>query len=84
MYLKALNEMIDLLDKGGHEHWKKWFLLAKEYYVDGNHEKSFKKVLGAYGGMGSFNDVFWNLFNDDFERLEYLKGEIWRYSKSKL
>ncbi|MCP4323319.1 MAG: hypothetical protein GY787_16025 [Alteromonadales bacterium] len=84
MYLETLNEMICLLDKGGDDHWMKWFQLAKDYYVDGDEEKSFKKVLGAYGGMGSFNDVFWDLPKDDFERLEYLKGEIWKHSKSKL
>jgi len=84
MYLESLNEMITLLDKGGHEHWKNWFQIAKEHYVDGNQEKSFKKALGAYGGMGSFNDVYWNLPVDDFERLEYLKGKIWTHSKSNI
>jgi hypothetical protein len=84
MYLEMLSEMIALLDKGNHEHWSKWFQLSQGYYVEGSHEKSFKKVLGAYGGMGSFNDVFWNLSKTDFERLEYLKGELWTYAKSEL
>ncbi|WP_064669034.1 DUF6966 domain-containing protein [Vibrio nigripulchritudo] len=84
MYLESLNEMIDLLDKGDHEHWRNWFQLARKYYIDGNQENSFEKVLSAYGGMGSFNDVYWNLPKNDFERLEFLKGEIWKYSKSNL
>ena len=84
MYLEILSEMIVLLDKGGHNHWSKWFQLAKKYYVEGIPEKSFKKVLGAYGGMGSFNDVFWDLSKSDFDRLEYIKGEVWKLSKQEL
>ncbi|WP_426360361.1 DUF6966 domain-containing protein [Pseudocolwellia sp. HL-MZ19] len=84
MYLDMLSEMVGLLGKGDHEHWKKWFELAQKYYVEDCHDKSFEKVLGAYGGMGSFNDVFWNLSKPDFERLEYVKGELWSYAKLKL
>ena len=84
MYLEMLDEMIALLYKGKHDHWCQWFQLAQDDYIKNCHQKSFRKVLGAYGGMGSFNDVFWNLSKTDAERLTFLKGELWTYSKSKL
>ncbi len=76
-----LEELVLLLMKSGNQHWAKWFKAAKDLYLSGKASQSFSKVLGAYGGMGSFNDVFWNLPKDDFDRLEYLKGELWVYAK---
>lgn len=76
-----LEEMITLLRKGGNEHWANYFQIAKEFYLSGKTSKSYSKVLGAYGGMGSFNDTFWNLPQEEHERMEYLRDAIWTYSK---
>ncbi|MBV7314297.1 hypothetical protein [Shewanella sp. NIFS-20-20] len=84
MFQTHLQEMIELLEKGAHHHWAQWFRLAQKLYLDGQLDKSYSKVLRAYGGMGSFNDVYWNLNENDFDRLEYLRGQVWTYSKANL
>ena len=81
MYVDILKEMIILLKKCDNDHWAKWFQIALDLYKSGKESKSYSKVLGAYGGMGSFNDVFWNLPQQEHDRLEYLKGVIWTYAK---
>lgn len=81
MYDVLLNEMIGLLEKSGNTHWVNWFKKAEALYKEENLSKSYKKVLGAYGGVGSFNDVFWALPEKDFDRLEYLKGKVWQEAR---
>lgn len=76
-----LSEMVLLLRKGECHHWAEWFQIAHDFCDSGEKSKSYSKVLGAYGGMGSFNDVFWNLPKEEHDRLEYLKGEVWNYAK---
>ena len=77
-------ELIVLLEKSGDQHWANWFRRASDLYAQGKEREAFSKVLGAYGGMGSFNDVFWDLPKKEFDRLEHLKGEIWKHSKNHL
>ncbi|WP_020407446.1 DUF6966 domain-containing protein [Hahella ganghwensis] len=84
MYVEMLDELISLLEKAEVRHWANWFRNAKELFVQGNAEKSYKKVLGAYGGMGSFNDVYWRLPEEDERRHDFLKDEIRMYAESKL
>ena len=84
MYSEMLEEMIKLLIKSDNKHWANWFQIAYDLQKKGNESLSYSKVLGAYGGMGSFNDVFWNLPKEEHDRLEYLKGEIWSYAKNNL
>ncbi|MCO1336175.1 hypothetical protein MO867_17730 [Microbulbifer sp. OS29] len=81
MYLNTLEELISLLLKSNNEHWADWFNEVKKLYEQGEKSKSYAKALGAYGGMGSFNDVFWDLPKKEFDRLEFLKGQIWNYAK---
>lgn len=81
MYLEMLEELITLLHKCDNDHWAKWFQIAHDQYCSGKALQSYSRVLGAYGGMGSFNDVFCNLPQDEHDRLEYLKEAIWKYAK---
>jgi len=83
MYSDMLKEMIELLLKSDSRHWANWFTLALEWHSSGEEGKSYSKVLQAYGGMGSFNDVFWDLPKDEYDRLEHLKGEVWKYAKER-
>ncbi len=76
-----LEEMIALLRKCDNSHWANWFQIALDLYTSGKSSKSYSKVLGAYGGMGSFNDVFWNLPQKEHDRLAYLKEAVWVYAK---
>lgn len=73
--------MITLLRDRSNGHWANYFQIAKEFYVSGNLSKSYSKVFGASGSMGSFDDTFWNLPQEEHERMEHLKGAIWTYAK---
>ena len=84
MFEEMLLEMIELLKTSGDEHWAKWFQTAYDLNQSGKAPESYRKVLGAYGGMGSINDVFWDLPKTEFDRLEYLKGEVWKHAKANL
>ena len=66
----ALDEAAALLDASGHEHWAAWMRTsAAEIRASDRH--GVERVLRAYGGMGSFNDV---VFADP--RLGLLRGRI--------
>jgi hypothetical protein len=66
----CLARMIELLREAGQDGWARWFeraqagLLAFDRY-------SFGKILGAYGGMGSFNDLILD------EPLRTLSSRCW-------
>ena len=66
--------MINLLRKGGHDHWVKWFQESYDFYSAGKAKESYEKALRAYGGMGSFNDVFGIYPKKNLTRLKLLKG----------
>lgn len=76
-----IEEMIALLEEGGHSHWANWFKQSRNLIDTGKFQASFTKTMSAYGGMGSFNDVFWNLPAEKFERLEKIRGKIWSYAR---
>ena len=84
MYLEMLDEMIILLRASDNEHWAQWFLEARNLCAEGEVAKSYLKVLGAYGGMGSFNDIYWALPPPQHERLALLKDAVWAWAKENL
>lgn len=84
MYIEMVEELIVLLRKAEADNWAEWFNLAKQYYIDGKYEKSYRKVLGAYGGMGNFNDVYWRLPEHDEKRHDFMKSEVWKIAKKAL
>lgn len=81
-YAKTLEELISLLVKSGENHWANYFSEALKLYKGGNLKSSYKKVLGAYGGMDSFNDIVLNFITDE-EVERVLKIKTWLYSYSK-
>ena len=54
--IQALDELIELLDSDDESHWSAWMRSARDRLAadDGS---GIEKILGAYGGMGSFNDL---------------------------
>lgn len=54
-FQKELREMVDLLEEFGVENWRGYFERALNT-SNTNIRLCAKQVLGAYGGMGSFND----------------------------
>ena len=83
-YKEMLDELINLLIQAKAYHWASWFKKARQYYDAGKYEQSYRKVLGAYGGMGSFNDVYWRLPEDEEKRHDFLKDELWTLAKKNL
>jgi len=52
----TLEELIKLLDSDGVSHWSAWMKSAKER-ISRDDSSGLQKLLSAYGGMGSFNDL---------------------------
>ena len=56
-YKAKLVETIRFLESNNDEHWCNYFQKSLDLYERGKIQKSIKWTLGAYGGMGSFNDT---------------------------
>ena len=52
-----LGKLITLLKEDNQKNWKEGFLKAKTLLSE-DIEGSISKILGAYGGMGSFNFTY--------------------------
>lgn len=51
-----LNELIPLLEKEENDQWTKWMKRARRLILNSDFA-GVEEVIGAYGGMGSFNDL---------------------------
>ena len=51
-----LVDCVDLLQHAGEEHWADW-LRGTVTRLDAFDRRAFERVFGAFGGMGSFNDL---------------------------
>ena len=65
IFLEYLNEMIYMLETYENGWWVDWMEKAYTKYRD---EDNIEKFLDAFGGMGSFNDTFF-----ENECTEYIK-----------
>jgi hypothetical protein len=54
--IAALDEVIALLDSAGQPHWRDWMAEARAR-LHRSDMSGLDKILAAYGGMGSFNDI---------------------------
>lgn len=54
--IQVLNEIISLLNDDDNSHWEKWMISAKTRLINSDYS-GIEHLLGAYGGMGSFNDL---------------------------
>jgi hypothetical protein len=52
----VLEELVDLLESDGCSHWSEWMQRARTRLVSSDFS-GIDYLLGAYGGMGSFNDL---------------------------
>ena len=81
-YEKDLDILIGLLAKSGEDHWARYFNDALTKYREGKTSSSYKHVLGAYGGMGSFNDIVLNFIsNEEISKIESIRESLWLYCK---
>jgi hypothetical protein len=69
----ALSQMTDLLVANEEDHWAEWIGRARDRIVAGD-GYGLKRLLGAYGGMGSLNDL--NL-GTERARFDALSEEAW-------
>lgn len=54
--LHTLDALVALLEGEGEAYWAAWMRRAREQIKDGD-AAGLSRVLGAYGGMGSLNDL---------------------------
>ena len=55
-YQNILEEILELLRTYNEDHWANYFRKSLGLLYKGKPQKSIAHSLGAYGGMGSFND----------------------------
>jgi hypothetical protein len=82
----SLDETIALLREHGERHWLAWGERCQRE-LDAQDFAAFDQVLGAYGGMGSFNDLLILACNGHLverereaavnDRLGHLRTAIW-------
>ena len=51
-----LAALIQVLDEDGDAHWARWMRTSREMIAEGD-PSGVDHFLGAFGGMGSFNDI---------------------------
>jgi hypothetical protein len=71
--LKSLDEMVPLLRAGGEDFFADWLAQDREK-IEAGKTSAVEHLLGAYGGMGSINDLFLE------HRPAKLRSEIWRHA----
>ena len=54
--IAVLSELIELLERDSETHWSNWMRNAKSR-IEASDYSGITHLLGAYGGMGSFNDL---------------------------
>jgi hypothetical protein len=54
--MKVLDELVALLERDGETKWRAWIQKAQSRLADSDYS-GIQVLLGAYGGMGSFNDL---------------------------
>lgn len=91
--IKELEELIHFLDSQNESHWSLWFRRCHKMLINSDYS-GIPRILGAYGGMGSFNDLVLTKKlpdgstslcpneNDNLDRLRNSIGEKANYIKS--
>jgi len=86
--IDTLNEIIQLLESDGEEHWSEWLRRSRAQLLNSDYS-GIEHLRSAYGGMGSFTDLVigQSYENGEFkwkegyaeknERLNELRGKAW-------
>ncbi|WP_236790627.1 DUF4911 domain-containing protein [Amycolatopsis sp. GM8] len=82
-----LDSLLVLLDDADEQHWSRWFRAARRD-LSNRDAYGLRRILQAYGGMGSFNDLVIHPRNGHTispdearqvnERLDTLRTQIYR------
>ena len=73
----VLEKLILILNEDKEHHWASWMSQAKSRITSSDYS-GIEKVLGAYGGMGSFTDVRLEKISRSNEHFSELRSEAWR------
>jgi hypothetical protein len=78
-----LDEAIEVLDGVGEAHWRTWLQLGRNQIAGGD-AHGLDHVLGAFGGMGSFNDLVLSQPGADrpVEELRAADDRLWELRES--
>ena len=72
-----LGEIIEIMSESGETHWVN-YMLKRKILLENCKIEGISGLIGAYGGMGSFNDI---CFGPEFDQLRgaiyRLANEIW-------
>lgn len=75
--IEVLEELIDMLDADGQENWSEWMTQSRKWIIASDFS-GVEKVLGAYGGMGSFNDAYLSKITRSNEIFSELRSRAWK------
>ena len=79
-YEEDLERLILLLEKSQEECWPDYFKDVLVTYKTGDEDGSYKKVLSAYGGMCSFNDLTLSFISAaEVSEIEAIRSSLWDY-----
>ena len=90
--LATVESIIEVLEDDGETHWQTYMAEVRAMFLRGD-RRAVQKLLGAYGGMGSFNDLVLGhrvvdgetVVRDDMaalnERLDGLRTSAWTQAK---
>ncbi|MBT4713236.1 MAG: hypothetical protein HOB84_00505 [Candidatus Marinimicrobia bacterium] len=76
--ISTLDELIMILKVDNNTHWAKWMQTAQSSLLESDYY-GIEKLLSAYGGMGSFNDVSLSRItrkNESFSKLQTKAYEL--------
>lgn len=76
--IEVLRELSELLVALDHPHWAAWMRESERRLSNGD-GSGILHLLGAFGGMGSFNDL--RLGGDHGRRVEQLRSEAWQLAE---
>ena len=70
--IESLDKLIEILEEDGDKHWSHWLRESKRL-IQAEDFRGVEKFLGAFGGMGSFNDFQLSTIgrsNESFSKLQ--------------
>ncbi len=74
--IEVLSRLTEILNRDKNYHWAQWMNSAKSRLVNSGYS-GIEKFLSAYGGMGSFNDVYIKEISRENEKFSELSTKAW-------
>ncbi len=74
--IEVVDKLILILNDDDQKHWSNWMSQAKNRLIASDFS-GIEKVLSAYGGMGSSNDICLSKVNRTNENFSELQNQAW-------